>query len=43
MRFLIFFLEDETSALDVLSSCSFIPRAHYKISLVMVGYYGYAI
>ena len=43
MRFLIFFLDDETSAPDVFSSCSFIPRAHFKTSLVMVSYYGYAI
>ena len=41
--FLIFFLDDETSAPDVFSSCSFIPRPHYKTSLVMVSYYGYAI
>ena len=41
--FLIFFLEDETSATDVYRSCSFIPRAHFKTSLVMVSYYGYEI
>ena len=30
-----FFLEDETSALDVFNSCSFIPCAHFETSLVM--------
>ena len=34
--FLIFFLDDKTSARDVFSSCSFIPREHFKTSLVMV-------
>ena len=43
MRFLIFFLEDETSAPDVFSSCSFIPRAHFETSQVMVRYYDYEI
>ena len=43
MRFLIFFLDDETSAPDVFSSCSFIPRAHFETSQVMVLYYGYEI
>ena len=38
-----FFLDDKTSAPDVFSSCSFIPRAHFKTSLVMVSYYGYVI
>ena len=41
--FLSFFLEDKTSATDVLSSCSFIPRADFKTSLVMVSCYGYEI
>ena len=31
-----FFLEDKTSAPDVFSSCSFIPRADFETSLVMV-------
>ena len=39
--FFIFFLDDETSAPDVLSSCSFILRAHFQTSLVTVSYYGY--
>ena len=38
-----FFLDDKTSAPDVFSSCSFIPRAHFETSLVMVSYYGYEI
>ena len=29
---LSFFLEDKTSAPDVFSSCSFIPRAHFETS-----------
>ena len=33
---LIVFLDDKTSAPDVFSSCSFIPRAHFETSLVMV-------
>ena len=41
--FWVFFLEDKTSAPDVFSSCSFIPRAHFKSSLVMVSFYGYEI
>ena len=38
-----FFLEDKTSVPDVFSSCSFIPRAHFEISLVMVSCYDYEI
>ena len=38
--FLSFFLEDKTSAPDVFSSCSFIPRAHFETSSVMVSFYG---
>ena len=41
--FLSFFLEDKTSAPDVFSSFSFIPRAHFETSLVMVSCYGYDI
>ena len=41
--FWIFFLEDKTSAPDVFSRCSFIPRAHFEISWVMVSCYGYEI
>ena len=41
--FLSFFLEDKTLAPDVFSSCSFIPRAHFKSSSVMVSFYGYEI
>ena len=37
--FLSFFLEDKTSAPDVFSSCSFIPRADFEGSLVMVSCY----
>ena len=39
--FSFFFLNDKTSASDVFSRCSFIPRAHFETSLVMVRYYGY--
>ena len=39
--FLSFFLEDKTSAPDVFSSCSFIPRANFETSSVMVSRYGY--
>ena len=35
-----FFLKDKTSAPNVFSSCSLIPRAHFETSLVMVNYYG---
>ena len=41
--FLSFFLEDKTSAPDVFSSCSFIARADFEMSLVMVSCYGYEI
>ena len=41
--FLSFFLEDKTSVPDVFSSCSFIPRAHFETSLVVVKCYGYEI
>ena len=41
--FLSFSLEDKTSAPDVFSSCSFIPRADFETSLVMVSCYGYEI
>ena len=41
--FLSFLLEDKTSAPDVFSSCSFIPRAHFESSSVMVSFYGYEI
>ena len=41
--FWIFFLEDKTSAPDVFSNCSFIPRAHFEISWGMVSCYGYEI
>ena len=38
-----FFLDDKTSATDVFSSCSFIPRVHFETSLVVVRFYGYEI
>ena len=41
--FLSFLVEDKTSALDVFSSCSFIPRAHFESSSVMVRFNGYEI
>ena len=41
--FLSVFLEDKTSAPDVFSSCSFISRADFEMSLVMVRCYGYEI
>ena len=41
--FLSFFLDDKTSAPDVFSSCSFIPFAHFKLSLVMLSNYGYEV
>ena len=37
---LCFFLEDKTSAPDVVSSCLFIPQAHIEISSVTVSFYG---
>ena len=40
--FLSFFLEDKTSAPGVFSSYSFIPRANFETSSVMVScYHGY--
>ena len=41
--FLSVFLKDKTSAPDVFSSCSFIPRADFEMSLVMVSCYGYEV
>ena len=41
--FLSFFLEDKTSAPDVFSICSFIPREDLATSLVMVSFHGYEI
>ena len=42
--FASFFLEDQTSASEVFSSCSFIPRtSDFETSLVMISYYGYEI
>ena len=39
-----FFLEDQTSASEVFSSCSFIPRtSDFETSLVMISYYGHEI
>ena len=38
-----FFQDDKTSAPDVFSSCSSIPRADFEASLVMVSCYGYDI
>ena len=38
-----FFLVDKTSARDVFSGCSFIPRADFEMSLVMISRYGYEI
>ena len=40
---LSFSLDDKTSTPDVFSSSSFIPRANFKKSLVMVTFYGYEI
>lgn len=40
---LSFSLKDKTSAPDAFSSSSFIPRANFKKSLVMVTFYGYEI
>ena len=39
----VFFLDDKTSAPDVFSICSFIPRALFETSLGMVSYYCYEI
>ena len=41
--FVRFFLDNQTSAYDVFSSRSFIPRRHFETSLLMVSYYGYEI
>ena len=41
--FLNFFLEDKTSAPDVFSNCSLIPRAHFESSSVIVSFYDYKI
>ena len=41
--FLNFFLRDKKLAPDVSSSYSFIPRADFETSLVMVSCYGYEI
>ena len=41
--FWVFFLDDKTSAPDVFCSCSFLPRAHFETSLVMVSYSDYEI
>jgi len=41
--FLNFFLEDKTSAPDVFSSFSLIPRAHFDTSSVMVSFNDYKI
>ena len=38
-----FLLEDKKSVPYVFISCSFIPRAHFETSLVMVSCYGYEI
>ena len=40
---LSFLPDDQTSAPDVFSRCSFIPLTHFEPSLVMVGFYGYEI
>ena len=39
----IFFLDDKTPAPEVFCTCSFICRAHFKTSLVMVIHYGFGI
>ena len=40
--FWVFFFQDDiTSVPDVFSSCSFILRAHFESSKVMVSYYGH--
>ena len=41
--FLSFFPEDETSAPEVFSSCSFISRTDFETSLVMVSCFVYGI
>ena len=41
--FLSFFLGGQTSAPEVFSSCSFIPRAHFESKSVLFSFYGYEI
>ena len=41
MIFLIFFPDDKASGPDVFTICSFIPRVHFEIRLVMVSFYDY--
>ena len=41
--FVIFFLDDKSSAPKVFRSCSFIFRTHFETSLVMVSYNGYEV
>ena len=41
--FWVFFLDDKTSVPDVLCSCSFILRAQFETSLVIVSCYGYDV
>ena len=41
--FLVFFLDDKTSAPDVFNSFSFFPCTHFETSLVMVSCYRYEI
>ena len=41
--FLSFLLEDKTLASDVFGSSSFISRAHFESSSVIVSFYGYEI
>ena len=36
-----FFFDNNTSAPDVFSSSSFIPRTHFETSLVTISFYGY--
>ena len=43
LGFLGFFQEDQTSASDVFSKCSFIPRTHFEKSSVMIISYGYEV
>ena len=38
-----FFPDDKTSAPEVFSSCSCIPRTNFETNLVMASYYGYEI
>ena len=41
--FLRLFLQDKSSAPEVFSNCSFIPRAHFETSSAMISCYGYEI